>query len=280
MSNRLEKIAVVTGASRGIGRGIALSLGAAGATVYASGRSIESHRTEQLPGTIDETAAAITQRGGRGIPVHCDHTNDTDVEALFARVAKEQSRLDILVNNVWGGYEQFDWARFTAPFWQQPLRHWSGMFEAGLRAHLVAARLAVPLMQSSGGGLLVNITAWDHDQYLGNLYYDLAKAAVNRMTFGMARELRPHNIAAVALAPGFVGTERVLAAFAGMGRKPDNLESPEYAGRAVVALAGDKDIMAKAGRILTVGDLAIEYGFTDVDGRQPPPFRMNPAASS
>src|SRR5262249_36309369 len=161
-------------------------------------------------------------------------------------------RLELLVNNVWGGYEQFDWSRFAAPFWEQPMRHWARMFESGVRAHLVASRFAVPLMLV-GGGLIVHTTAWDRDKYLGNLFYDIAKAAVNRMAFGMARELEPHKIAVVALAPGFVGTERVRGAFAAAGRTPPDLESPEYIGRAVVALASDANVMGKSGRVLTVG---------------------------
>src|SRR5437660_8393897 len=148
------------------------------------------------------------------------------------------------------------------------------MFESGVRAHLVATRLAVPLMLSNRRGLIVHTTAWDRDKYLGNLFYDVAKAAVNRMAFGMARELEPHHVAVVALAPGFVRTERVLAAFAGAGRVPGDVESPEYIGRAVVALTGDANIMTKSGRVLTVGQLAAEYGFTDIDGRQWPPFQI------
>ena len=143
-----------------------------------------------------------------------------------------------------------------------------------MRAHLAATRWAVPLMLSQHRGLIVHTTAWDRDKYLGNLFYDVAKAAVNRMTFGMSRELQPHHVAVVALAPGFVGTERVLAAFAGAGRAPENLESPEYIGRAVVALAADANVIAKSGRVLTVGELAPEYGFTDIDGRQLPAFQI------
>ena len=179
------KVAVVTGASRGVGKGIALALGEAGATVYVTGRSEAGGSTEGLPGTVVETADAVTQRGGRGIAARCDHTNDAEVEALFARVGQEQGRLDLLVNNVWGGYEQFDFSRFGAPFWEQPLGHWSGMFEAGVRAHLAASRLAAPLMISEGRGLIVHTTAWERDKYLGNLFYDVAKAAVNRMALGM-----------------------------------------------------------------------------------------------
>src|SRR5262245_14103132 len=252
MSSLRGRVAVVTGASRGVGKGIALALGEASAIVYVTGRSDAGGTTEDLPGTIRDTADAVTQRGGQGIAVRCDHTTDTDVEALFARISREQGRLDILVNNVWGGYEQLEWSRFAAPFWEQPLRHWAGMFEAGVRAHLAATRSAVPLMLPNRRGLIVHTTAWDRDKYLGNLYYDLAKAAVNRMAFGMARELRPHNITVVALAPGFVGTERVRGAFAAAGREPRNLESPEYIGRAVVALSGDANVLARSGQVLTV----------------------------
>jgi NAD(P)-dependent dehydrogenase (short-subunit alcohol dehydrogenase family) len=273
-------VAVVTGASRGAGRGIALVLGEAGATVYVSGRSQRgADTTENLPGTIDETAEAITAQGGTGIAVRCDHTDEAEVDALFARVQHEQGHLDLLVNNVWGGYEQYD-DTFVAPFWEQPLRHWHGMFEAGVRAHLLASRRAIPLMLPQRRGLLVSTTAWDRDLYLGNLFYDVAKAAINRAAFGLAHELRPHGIAAVALAPGFMRTERVLAAFQvneAQWQATEGLqqtETPAYVGRAIAALAADPDVLQKSGQVLMVGELAREYGFTDVDGRQVPPFRI------
>jgi NAD(P)-dependent dehydrogenase (short-subunit alcohol dehydrogenase family) len=269
------RVAVVTGASRGAGRAVALVLGEEGATAYITGRSTRGGpTTDDMPGTVEDAAEAVTSRGGLGVPVRCDHTDDTQVEGLFQRVRREQGRLDLLVTNAWGGYEQHDLDSFQRPFWEQPLRHWQGMFTAGLRAHLAASRFAVPLMLGQGKGLIVCTTAWDRGKYLGNLFYDVAKAAVNRLAWGMARELRPHGIAALALAPGFMRTERVLAAH---NERPFDLsqtESPEYLGRAVVALAADPEVMRKSGEVLTVGDLAREYGFTDVDGRQPPPFEL------
>jgi NAD(P)-dependent dehydrogenase (short-subunit alcohol dehydrogenase family) len=282
-------IALVTGASRGLGKGIALALGEAGATVYVTGRSSSrssssangtcASSTENLPGTIEETAAAVTALGGHGIAVRCDHTIDADVAALFDQVKQEQGRLDLLVNNAWGGYEAFDWSRFTAPFWEQPSDQWQKMFDAGVRAQLVASQFAVPLMlageQNSGRprGLIIHTVAWDRDKYLSNLFYDLAKNATVRMTFGMVRELAPHQIAVVALAPGFVATERIAAAFTAAGRSSEGIETPAYIGRAVVALTADPHLLTKSGKVLTVGDLAREYNFTDATGIQHPPLR-------
>lgn len=272
------KVAVVTGASRGGGRGIALALGEAGATVYVTGRSARGgSTTEGLPGTIEETAEAVSARGGAGIAVRCDHTADAEVEALFARVRAERGRLDLLVNNVWGGYERYGSPQaFTVPFWEQPLRHWQGMFEAGLRAHFVASRHAALLMLPRRQGLIVNTVAWDQGKYLGNLFYDVAKAAIVRMAFGMARELREHGVAAVAVAPGFMRTERVVAVIDDAPSFDWSVtESPEYVGRAVAALVADPAVMSKSGQVLAVGDLAREYGFLDVDGRYVPPFHID-----
>jgi len=272
-----NKVAIVTGASRGAGRGIALALGDAGATVYVTGRSVRGKATtEHLPGTIEDTAEAVTARGGTGIPVRCNHTVDSDVETLFARVQNEQGRLDLLVNNAWGGYEKHDFRTFGAPFHEQPLRHWDGMFMAGVRAAMIASRLATSMMLQQKHGLIVSITAWDRDRFMVNVFYDVAKNAINRLTYGLARELKPHNIASIALAPGFMRTERVASAFEAVGNKDylNFTESPEYVGRAVVAVASDSNVLAKSGRVLAVGDLAEEYGFTDIDGRRVPAFRM------
>lgn len=266
------KAAVVTGASRGGGRGIALVLGEEGATVYVTGRSVRGEPTPRnLPETIDETAEMVTARGGAGIPVRCDHTVDAEVEALFEHVQKEQGQLDILVNNVWGGYEDFE--SWDDPFWEQPLWRWDKMFTAGVRAHYTASHFAVPLMLPNHQGLIVNTTFWDRGKCLTNLFYDLAKTAINRMAYAMALELREYSIAAVALSPGWMRTEEVMR----HDHTPEELartESVEYIGRAVVALATDPNIMQKSGNTLMVGDLAREYGFTDIDGRQIPPFRM------
>lgn len=273
------QVAVITGASRGAGRAIAVVLGSAGATVYVTARTTRAHGVasgEAVPGTLEDTVNAVSARGGTAIPVRCDATDDGQVAHLFARVRAEQGRLDLLVNNAWGGYEGHDLATFTAPFWDQPLEsRWRSMFDNGLRTHFVASRHAAPLMIERGSGLIVSTIAWAYGAYLGNLFYDVAKSAIVRLAFGMATELRPHRVAVVALAPGFMRTERVLAAHA---KQPFDLgvtESPDYLGRAVLHLASDPEVFAsKSGQVLTVGDLAREYGFRDVDGRQPEPFRL------
>jgi NAD(P)-dependent dehydrogenase (short-subunit alcohol dehydrogenase family) len=276
-------VALVTGASRGAGRGIALELGAAGATVYVTGRSVDGRpTTDNVPGTIDESARAATERGGRGIAVRCDHTIDTDVESLFSRIRDDHGRLDILVNNVWGGYENSECRPLPlVPFWEQPLHQWDGMFTAGVRAHLVASRLAVPLMLPHRRGLIVSTTAnLEALPYLRNLFYDLAKNAVARFAWAIAQELREHGIASLAVAPGFMRTERVVEAFRRAG-VPDAInrpggpnETPAYLGRAIVALASDARVIDKSGHLVDVGTLAREYGFADTDGTQPPPFRI------
>ena len=271
MADLRGKVALVTGGSRGVGRGIAHELGIAGATVYVSGRSAAGMpTTEALGGDVDATAALVSDAGGVGIAARCDHTNDAAVDALFARIRRERGRLDILVNNVWGGYERFADAEFAAPFWEQPMWRWRLMFEAGARAHLTASIAAAPLMISQRSGLIVNISSGDEGKYRGQLLYDVAKTAVDRMAFGMAHELRQYGVTALALYPGLTRTERVerFAEAAELARA----ESPRYAGRAVVALAADARVMERNGGAYKTGELAREYGFTDVDGTQPPPF--------
>jgi NAD(P)-dependent dehydrogenase (short-subunit alcohol dehydrogenase family) len=286
------RIAVVTGASRGAGRGVAVELGAAGATVIVTGRSTRGRPAqaygkllalsgmEAVPGTIDDTADEVTAAGGRGIAVRCDHGIEEEVAALFARVQRDHGRLDILVNNAWGGHETFDGV-FDAPFWERPMDHWDAMMDRGVRHHLLASRHAAPLLVAQRHGLIVTTTFHDRGRYLrGNLFYDLAKASMSRLAFAMAEELRPHDVASVAVSPGWMRTEFILA-----GHKTDEAhwqerpslartESPRYLGRAVAALAGDADVLGKSGRVLLVADLAREYGFTDIDGRQPPAFEM------
>jgi NAD(P)-dependent dehydrogenase (short-subunit alcohol dehydrogenase family) len=283
MSRLNGTIALVTGASRGAGRGIAVALGEAGATVYVTGRSVEGGpTTDDVPGTIDATAREVTSSGGRGVAIRCDHTVDADVESVFDRIRDEHRRLDLLVNNVWGGYESRECRPLPlVPFWEQPLHQWEAMFTAGVRAHLVASRLAVPMMLPARRGLIVSTTAnLEPLPYLRNLFYDLAKHAMARLVWAMAQELREHGVAALAVAPGFMRTERVSEAFrrAGAAHALDGpggpKETPAYLGRAVVALASDRSVLEKSGRLLEVGTLAREYGFTDVDGTQPPPFRV------
>lgn len=287
------RVAIVTGASRGAGRGIAVELGAAGATVYVTGRStrgapaatygdfLRASGMASLPGTIDDTADEVTRLGGTGIAVRCDHAREAEVQALVARVEREQGRLDLLVNNAWGGHETFTPASFDAPFWEQRLEQWTGMFEHGVRNHLVASRCAAPLLVRQGHGLIVTTTFRDRDRYLrGNLFYDLAKATMTRLAFGMAEDLRPHGVASVAVSPGWMRTELVLGAHQATEeswRERPALaatESPRYVGRAVVALAADPGVLARSGGVFAVGDLAREYGFTDVDGRVVPPFEL------
>jgi dehydrogenase/reductase SDR family member 1 len=277
------KVAVVTGSSRGVGKGIALGLGEAGATVYVTGRTVEGASPDGFPGTIGETARQVTEMGGQGVAVRCDHRNDADVEALFARVEAEQGRLDILVNNAWGGYEhmveqasegvwEFTWLR---PFWEQPLWRWDAAFAGGVRAAYTASRLGVPLMLPQRSGLVVNVSYWASQKYLGNVAYGAAKAAVEKMARDMAHELQPHDITVVALYPGLVRTEAVMNSAEHFDLS--NSESPQFQGRAVAALAADSNVLVKTGQVLVSAALALEYGFTDIDGKQPRPLTLEEA---
>ncbi|HEY1171111.1 MAG TPA: SDR family NAD(P)-dependent oxidoreductase [Verrucomicrobiae bacterium] len=269
-------IAIVTGASRGAGKGIALTLGSAGATVYVLARTSRHHpRQDDIPGTIEDTAEAVTARGGKGIALKCDCSDQWQLEAAINRIGAEGGHIDLLVNCAWAGNElPID----LKPFWEQSKEHWKNMFELGVKTYLLASAAVVPWMLPHQNGLIVNISFWDRDKYTGQFFYDLAKSAMNRMAFSMATELKPHSITAIALSPGFMRTERVLKVFA---EDPSHAElagfpteTTEYVGRAVTALAADRNVLRHTGKALCVGDLAKEYGFTDVDGTQPLPFRM------
>ena len=288
-----QRVALVTGASRGAGRGIAVELGATGATVYVTGRTTREARPAAyerflaaagwagMPGTIDDTADEVTAMGGRGIPVRCDHGEPEQVRALIARIEREQGRLDVLVNNAWGGHETLTHEWLDAPFWDQPLAHWESMFDHGVRNHVIACQAAAPVLVRQRAGLIVTTTYWDRGRYLkGNLFYDLAKATMSRLAFAVAEELRPHGVTSLAVAPGWMRTEIILAAFQTdeqHWREVPPLartESPRYLGRAVAALVADPDVHARTGGVYLVGELAREYGFTDIDGRVVPPFEM------
>ncbi|MCI4343172.1 MAG: SDR family NAD(P)-dependent oxidoreductase [Thermoplasmata archaeon] len=268
------RIAVVTGASRGAGKAIALELGRAGWTVVGTARSTrQSPSSEGVSGTIEETAEAVTAAGGTGVAIRCDHSREADLVLLAERLRGEFGHVDLLVNSAWGGYEQHDLEGFGRPFWDQPTHHWDRMFTSGVRPTLLTSARLATLLMAAEHGCIINIVSWLQGEYLGNLYYDTAKSAIIRMTEGMAKELRPHRVGALVLVPGFMRTERVMTSHATHPFDLSSTESPSYLGRAVVALAGDPDVLAKSGQLLYVGDLAKVYGFTDVDGTQPPVFR-------
>jgi NAD(P)-dependent dehydrogenase (short-subunit alcohol dehydrogenase family) len=257
-----DLVALVTGTSRGAGRGIAAVLGEEGATVYVTGRSMRGAPTTLgRPGTINDTADEVTRRGGVGIAVRCDHTDDSQVAELFDRVRAEQGRIDLLVNNAWGGYELSPDPSLA--FWEIELRHWDLMVDAGLRAALSASRLAAPMMVAAGRGLIVNITMALSRPH-GHAFYEVVKNATNRLTEQMADDLRPYGVAAVAVSPGFMRLER-------MNLSPERAaetESAEFPGRAVAALAADPNVLERSGGVFTTPELAHDYGFTDVDGSQ------------
>ena len=265
------KVALVTGASRGVGRGIALGLGEAGATVYITGRTVdEGQAAVNLPGTISATAREVDELGGKGIPLRCDHTDDRQTEAVIRQITEAHGRLDILVNNVWGGYEHFnDGTEFWEEkgFWTVPMSRWDKSFHAGVRAHYVASVFAAPIMIAQRSGLIVNISSFAAQKENEGVANSVAKSASDRMAAIMAHELREHDVAAVSLYPGLVRTESVIKAADFFDLS--NSESPQFIGRAVAALASDPNIMQKSGQVLVAAELAVEYGFTDVDGKQP-----------
>lgn len=253
------KVAIVTGATRGVGRGIARDLARQGAQVFVTGRSAPDHEP------LDERITGI----------RCDHRVDAEVEAAFNLVVREATAIDILVNNVWGGYErmveagEFTWPR---PFWEQPLWRWDAMFAAGVRAHYHASQLAAPSMIARGRGLIVNLSTWAAQKHIGNVAYGVSKAATDKMAADMATELKPHGVTVVSLYPGLVRTEKVMESAQWLDLT--NSESPEFIGRAVAALAADPDVLRHTGTVLVAAALAKEYGFTDVDGITPRPLTL------
>jgi NAD(P)-dependent dehydrogenase (short-subunit alcohol dehydrogenase family) len=291
LKKRLQgKIALVAGATRGAGRGIAVALGEAGATVYCTGRSSRGRpATPGRPETIEETAELVTAAGGRGIAVRVDHTRPAEVKRLVARIQRRHKGLDILVNDVWGGDALTE---FGKTFWTTNLANGLRMLEQAIHSHIITAHYAVPLMLGRRRAIIFEITDGDAFYYRGNLFYDLVKISVIRLAFAMARELRKRDITSLALTPGFLRSESVLEHFGvteanwktGAKKEPPGRskrvvhdaradflvsESPRFAGRAVVALASDPKVKKKNGRVFSSWALAREYGFTDLDGTQP-----------
>jgi NAD(P)-dependent dehydrogenase (short-subunit alcohol dehydrogenase family) len=272
------QVALVAGATRGAGRAIAIMLGEAGATVYCTGRSVRGKpATGTRPETIEETAELAGKRGGRGIAVRVDHTVESEVAALCEQVKREQGRLDVLVNDVWGGDELTE---FSTPFWKHTPEKGRLMLDRGIYSHILTSRYAVPLMLARDRGLIVEITDGDSFGYRGNIFYDLVKMSVIRLAFAMAWELRRHpKITALAVTPGFLRSEAMLENFGvteanwrdGAAKEPHFIasETPFYVGRAVAALAADPKVASKAGRVFSSWELAKEYGFKDEDGSQP-----------
>ncbi len=272
-----DRVAVVAGATRGAGRGIARMLGAAGATVYCTGRSVRGHpATPGRPETLEETAEWVTAEGGRGIAVRTDHTVESEVERLFARVRHEAGRLDVLVNDIWGGDALTEWGK---PFWELSIAQGQSLLERAVDTHIITSRHGAPLMVERNAGLIVEVTDGDTFGYRGNLFYDLAKHAVVRLAYAMAADLQAHGVTALAITPGFLRSEAVLDHF-GVAEadwrdaiEKDEYfaesETPCYVGRAIAALAADPNVAEKSGGLFSSWNLAMEYGFTDVDGRRP-----------
>jgi dehydrogenase/reductase SDR family protein 1 len=276
------QVAVVTGASRGIGKGIALELGAAGATVYVTARTVDDSGAA-IPGTVGATADEVTRLGGQGIPIQCDHSRDEEIKALFERVVEEQGRIDILVNNVFTLPSE---PVFEGKFWEHSAELWDDFMHVGCRAHYFASHAVAPTMVAQGSGLIVNISSFAGAAYIFSVPYGVGKAAVDRMAKDMAVELAPHGVTCMSLWPGVVRTEYLTKSHED-GEVPfeiENGESPRFSGRAVVAVASDPKRMEKTGQVLICYEIAHEYGFTDIDGRQPPALGeqmgMQPPAAS
>lgn len=253
------KVALVTGGTRNVGKGIAYILGEAGAKVYVTGRSI-----------TEKDVSEINKSGGNAIAVVCDHANDNEVRGLFARIEAEEGKLDILVNNAWAGYNrlrnrsQYKGFKWKEVFWKQPLELFDEMNQVGVRSNYVASVYATKLMIKNMSGLIVNISFFASRKYYGNVCYGVSKAAVDKMSQDMAVELKPFNIACLSLYPGYIDDKR---------RTINNKkESSQFVGRAILSLAKDDNIMNKTGKILIAAELGQEYGFKDIDGSEPIPY--------
>ena len=286
MSQTLKgKVALVAGATRGAGRGIAVELGAAGATVYVTGRTTRTQRSElNRPETIEETAELVQHAGGKGIAVQVDHLDPARVQALVARIEREQNRLDILVNDVWGADFLIEW---NVPVWRHSLEGGLRMLRLAIDTHIITSHLALPLLIKNPGGLVIEVTdgtaEYNNTKYRLSLFYDLAKTSVIRMAWAQAQELRPHQCTAVALSPGWLRSEKMLENYGvsetnwrdATAKQPHFIitETPRYVGRAVAHLAADPEVARWTGQSLSSGQLAKVYGFTDLDGSQPDAWR-------
>ena len=254
-------VALVTGGSRGVGRGISIALGEHGYTVYATGRTIAD---ADLPERI--------------VRVTCDHLDDAQTAAVFRRISDETGALDLLVNSAWGGYERmvengaFTW---SAPFWEQPTHRWTSMMDAGVRAAFIASACAARIMASRRAGLIVNISFWAAQKYIGNAIYGAAKAAVDKLSTDTAHELRPYRVAVFSLYPGLVRTESVMQAAAAGWLDISNSESPQFIGRVIAGIASSASILERSGAVLVAAEIARELGITDIDGRQPLPLTID-----
>lgn len=278
-SKALEgKVAVVAGSTRGAGRAIAAELGARGATVYCTGRSVRGNPSDiARPETIEETAELVIARGGRGVAVRVDHTVEEEVAGLFRRVEEEQGgRLDILVNDVWGGDKLSEWG---TPFWESSLDNGLLMQRRAVHSHMITSYYGAPLMVKRGKGLIVEITDGFDYRYRGNLYYSLAKISVIHLAEAMAAELKPHGVTALSVTPGFLRSEEMLDLFGvtednwrdGVRKDPHFIasETPAFVARGVASLASDPNVMERTGGIYTSWGLSDDYGYTDADGRTP-----------
>jgi NAD(P)-dependent dehydrogenase (short-subunit alcohol dehydrogenase family) len=285
MASLAGKVALVAGGTRGGGRGIATELGAAGATVYVTGRSTRDRRSEyDRPETIEETAELVTEAGGEGIAVRVDHLVPREVEALVARIRQERGRLDILVNDIWGGEKLFEWNK---PVWEHNLENGLHLLRLAVETHLITAHHALPLLIGRPGGLMVEVTdgtaEYNADHYRLSVFYDLAKTSAIRAAWGHAKDLAPHGATAVAVTPGWMRSEMMLEAYQvseANWRDATKIqphfaisETPRFVGRAIAALAADPDKARWNGQSLSSGGLAKVYGFDDLDGSRPDCWR-------